>query len=238
MQLFYTDHIIDGMAMLPEDESQHIAKVLRMRNGDKLLVTDGRGSVYEGTIYEAAAREVRVNLELIERREKDTPDLVIAIAPTKNRDRTEWFIEKAVEFGITEIYPIWCERSERKNARTDRWDRIAIAAMKQSLHLYKPIIHAPITFDELLNNESAEDNFIAWLGEEEESTPFGACYRPDQRAIIAIGPEGDFTPDEASRAFARNWKPVSLGNYRLRTETAGIAAASWANLLHSMQAER
>lgn len=234
MQLFYTDHIIDGMAMLPEDESQHIAKVLRKRSGDRIWVTDGRGSLYEGTIYEAAAREVRVNLELVDRHEKDTPDLVIAIAPTKNRDRMEWFIEKSVEFGVTEIYPIWCERSERKNARTDRWERIALAAMKQSLHLYKPIIHPPVQFDDLLEQDVATDCLIAWLGEKTESTPFSRCYRPESRTLIAIGPEGDFTDDEASRAFARNWKPVSLGNYRLRTETAGIAAASWANVLQQL----
>lgn len=231
MQLFYTDQIAEGMALLPEDESQHLVKVLRRRAGDRIFVTDGHGSLYEGEIFEAAAREVRVNLELIERRASDTPDVVIGIAPTKNRDRFEWFIEKAVEFGCTEIQPLWCERSERKNARTDRWEKIAIAAMKQSLHLFKPQISAPVDFDDFIARNEDADKLIAWLGEDQPSEPFTEAYRPGRRTLVAVGPEGDFSTDEASRAFARNWKAVSLGHYRLRTETAGIAVASWANII-------
>lgn len=217
--------------MLPEDESQHVIKVLRKRAGDRILVTDGMGSLFEGTIYEAAAREVRVNLEVLELREKNTPDLVIAIAPTKNRDRFEWFIEKAVELGATEIVPLWCEHSERKHARTDRWEKIAIAAMKQSLHLYKPRIYPPMDFSELLTFEPESLRMIAWLGEDEPSADFKEVYQPKHRSIIAIGPEGDFSPSEADQAKAAGFTPVSLGEYRLRTETAGMTVAAWANLM-------
>ncbi|MCH2200063.1 MAG: 16S rRNA (uracil(1498)-N(3))-methyltransferase [Flavobacteriales bacterium] len=229
MQLFYTNHIVEGMAMLPEDESQHVIKVLRKRAGDVIYVTDGMGTLFEGTIYEAAAKEVRVNLEVLEKREKDMPDLTIAIAPTKNRDRFEWFIEKAVELGCTEIIPIWCDNSERKHARTDRWEKIAISAMKQSLHLYKPVIHPPTDVDDLFANaELDKDKMIAWLGEDEPSAFFSKAYDASKPSVIAIGPEGDFSDDEAELAKANGWTPVSLGHYRLRTETAGFTVVSWA----------
>jgi 16S rRNA (uracil1498-N3)-methyltransferase len=228
MQLFYTNHIAEGMAMLPEEESQHIIKVLRKRNGDKVHVTDGMGTLYEGTIYEAAAHECCVNLQFLSHHQNDTPDLTIAIAPTKNRERFEWFIEKAVEMGCTDIQPLWCEHAERHHARTDRWDKIAISAMKQSLHLYRPTIHAPIDFSEYLKTCTIENRLIAWIDEHTERTSFVSAYRPDAPTVVAIGPEGDFSDAEAAAAMAAGWTAVHLGEYRLRTETAGIAAMAFA----------
>lgn len=236
MQLFYTNHIVEGMARLPEEESQHIIKVLRKRTGDKIHITDGMGSLYEGTIYEAAAHECMVNLDLIGQYRDDTPQLTIAIAPTKNRDRFEWFIEKAVELGCTSIQPLWCDHSERTHARTDRWDKIALAAMKQSLHLYKPEIAAPVEFREYIGGAQAESRFFGWLDENTETRLFVEAYRSGSPAVIAIGPEGDFSDEEAALALEAGWQPVSLGDYRLRTETAGVSAMAFANALQQLTA--
>lgn len=236
MQLFYTDHIIEGMALLPEEESQHIIKVLRKRTGDTVQVTDGMGSLYNGVIYEAAAHECRINLTLLGQYRDDTPPLTIAIAPTKNRDRFEWFIEKAVELGCTNIQPLWCEHSERTHARTDRWDKIALSAMKQSLHLYKPHIAAPIEFSEYLKSCAIERRFIAYIDEEIDRKAFVSAYQTDAPAVIAIGPEGDFSEEEARHAIDSGWQAVHLGAYRLRTETAGVAAMALANAAHQIKA--
>lgn len=214
--------------MLPEEESQHVIKVLRKRNGDKVHVTDGMGSLYEGTIYEAAAHECCVNLRLLSHHQNDTPNLTIAIAPTKNRERFEWFIEKAVEMGCTDIQPLWCEHAERHHARNDRWDKIALSAMKQSLHLYRPTIHAPIDFVDYIKSCTIENRLLAWIDEDTERTSFVSAYRPDAPTVVAIGPEGDFSEAEAAAAMAAGWLPVHLGEYRLRTETAGIAAMAFA----------
>lgn len=235
MQLFYTDHIAEGMALLPEEESQHIIRVLRKRTGDTIHVTDGMGSLYTGTIYEAAANQCCVNLDLIGHYPDDTPNLTIAIAPTKNKDRFEWFIEKAVELGCTSIQPLWCEHSERNHARTDRWDKIALSAMKQSLHLYKPTIAAPIDFKTLVESCAIENRFLAWIDEDTERQAFVSAYRPDAPAVIAIGPEGDFSDDEAALAMASGWQAVHLGEYRLRTETAGVSAMAFAHTVHQLR---
>ena len=225
--------------MLPEEESQHVIKVLRYKAGDKIFVTDGRGTLFEGTIYEAAAKECRVNLEILETREKDTPEVTIAIAPTKSRERFENFIEKAVELGCTSIQPIWCDHSERKHARTDRWEKIAVAAMKQSLHLYKPEVLPPISFKEMLDQaDEGAQKLICWLGEDEPSAFLEEVYEPKGSTIIAIGPEGDFSEDEADMAKAQGWTPVSLGHYRLRTETAGISVMASAKVLHEHYARQ
>lgn len=233
MQLFYTNYIVEGMAMLPEDESQHIIKVLRKRTGDTVHVTDGMGSLYRGTIYEAAANECRVNLDLLHHQIKDTPELTIAIAPTKSKDRFEWFIEKAVELGCTDIQPLWCEHSERKHARTDRWDKIALSAMKQSLHLYLPVIHAPVDFHSYMKDAEHEQKLLAWVDDSVERESFLSAYRPDAKCVVAIGPEGDFSDEEAKGAIASGWQAVHLGDYRLRTETAGMTVMSWAHAKHA-----
>lgn len=222
--------------MLPEEESQHIIRVLRKRTGDTIHVTDGMGTLYTGTIYEAAAHECRVNLDLIGQYPDDTPNLTIAIAPTKNRDRFEWFIEKAVELGCTNIQPLWCEHSERNHARTDRWDKIALSAMKQSLHLYKPTIAAPVEFKSFIAACATEQRFLAWIDEETDRKAFVSAYRPDEPAVIAIGPEGDFSDEEAALAMASGWQAVHLGEYRLRTETAGVSAMAFAQTVHQLHA--
>jgi 16S rRNA (uracil1498-N3)-methyltransferase len=235
MQLFYTNHIVEGMALLPPEESQHAIKVLRKRTGDTIHVTDGMGSLYTGTIYEAAAHECMVNLDLLGHYPNDTPDLTIAIAPPKNRDRFEWFIEKAVELGCTNIQPLWCEHSERTHARTDRWDKIALAAMKQSLHLYLPHIAPPVEFTTFITDCVIEQRMMGWLSDENERTGFVSAYRPDAPAVIAIGPEGDFSDAEAEAAMEAGWQAVHLGDYRLRTETAGVAAMSFAAAISQLR---
>lgn len=222
MQLFYTTEIHQTEALLSPEESAHAIKVLRMKINDDLVFTDGMGGLYEASIMNAAANGCRLQLHKVERYDKDTADLTVAIAPTKKRDRFEWFIEKAVEFGCTEIQPIWCDHSERKHAREDRWESIGLSAMKQSLHLYKPDIHPPRDFAEMIEMYKDRQGYIAYIGEQ-KTTDFYQEYDPTVPSIVAIGPEGDFSENEVLLAQKAGWKVVSLGNYRLRTETAGIA---------------
>lgn len=222
MQLFYTTEIHQTEALLSPEESAHAVKVLRMNIHDDLVFTDGMGGLFEASIMSAAASKCILQLHKVERFEKDTADLTVAIAPTKNRDRFEWFIEKAVEFGCTEIQPIWCDHSERKHAREDRWEKIGIAAMKQSLHLFKPDIHQPKAFAEMIDTFSGRKGFIAYIGDM-ESKDFYDVYDPSVPSIVAIGPEGDFSEEEVQLAVEAGWTVVSLGSYRLRTESAGLA---------------
>lgn len=228
MQLYYVNEVYHFEAVLPPEESAHAIKVMRLGIGDIIYVTDGRGSLYEATIMDASYTSCRVHMNRLQSHERDTSDLVIAIAPTKNKDRFEWFIEKAVELGCTEIQPIWCEHSERRQARTDRWDKIALAAMKQSLHLYLPTIHQPMDFKEFVASNKKK-GYIAWVGEDPSPMFYGE-YEPAKPGVIAIGPEGDFSEDEIKCAMNAGWKAVGLGSYRLRTETAGITAMSQAML--------
>lgn len=228
MQLFYTTEIHQTEALLSPEESAHAIKVLRMNLNDDLVFTDGMGGLFEASIMNAASSGCILQLHKVDRFEKDTADLTIAIAPTKNRDRFEWFIEKAVEFGCTEIQPIWCDHSERKHAREDRWEKISIAAMKQSLHLFKADIHQPRGFAEMLEMYPNRKGFIAYIGDV-ESQDFYEAYDPKEPSIIAIGPEGDFSEEEVKLAVKAGWTVVSLGSYRLRTESAGIAVVMQAN---------
>lgn len=228
MQLYYVTDIYHHEAVMTPDESAHAVRVMRLGINDIVYVTDGRGTLFEATIMNASPEACRVHMNNMQSHPCDTPDLVIAIAPTKNKDRFEWFIEKAVELGCTAIQPIWCDHSERKQARTDRWDKIALAAMKQSLHLYLPEIKEPIDFKEFVD-QNTRKGYIAWVGEE-PSPMFYDIYDVNTPSVIAIGPEGDFSDEEIEHALQKGWLPSGLGSYRLRTETAGVTAMAQAML--------
>ncbi len=224
--LFYTPHIEGGFARLDEEESRHLLTVLRRQPGDRLRLTDGRGNFYEAELAEVGKKQA---LARILTQETPEPERVgrlhLAVAPTKQMERYEWMLEKTTELGVDEITPLICKRSERSTVRADRLEKILVSAMKQSLRATLPLLHPPTTFQQLVKNATAPQRRIAWCTP--DALPhLKSTLRTDQDALILIGPEGDFTPDEVALALQCSFIGVDLGSARLRTETAGILAAA------------
>jgi len=229
MQLFYCPEVFEESSHLSSEESKHCIKVLRKQEGDTIHLIDGRGSFYEVKINIASQK--KVGFEII-RKWKDEPrsyTLHIAIAPTKNNDRFEWFLEKASEIGIDEITPIICERSERKIIKNERMKKIILSATKQSLKATLPKLNQAVSFDDFIKKNLNSDCFIAHC---EEQKKISLKTVVSANATILIGPEGDFSTKEIELALDHNFKPLSLGNSRLRTETAGIVACHTLALHH------
>ena len=228
MQLFYLDNP-EKEIRLTAEESKHAIKVLRKKEGDMLNFTDGKGNMFIAEITIANSRKTSVRIIESEPKPKQhNYHLHMAIAPTKNMDRFEWFLEKACEIGIDEITPIICERSERKVIKTDRCNRILLSAMKQSLKFYLPKLNEAISFNEFINQNFVGNKYIAHC-EEGNKTELRTEIK-EQRTLILIGPEGDFSPAEIEIALKNQYKAVSLGTSRLRTETAGIIAVHTINI--------
>lgn len=230
MQLFYNQNLTPDAtaAIFPKEESKHIVKVLRKKAGDVLDFTDGRGHFYKAEITEASPSKCKVNLIDVEIQKPLPYKLHLAVAPTKLNDRYETFLEKAAEIGLTEITPIICEHSERKIIKPERYDRILQSAMKQSLKAYLPQLNEAVSFIEFMENhsktETVEQRFIAHCEDEDQRFSLKNKLQAGKDILILIGPEGDFSPEEINVAKANNFLPVSLGNSRLRTETAAIVA--------------
>ena len=228
MQLFYLENPKNEI-ILSAEESKHATKVLRKKEGDILNFTDGKGDFYKAEITVADSRKCRLKIVSTEQKEKQhNYHLHIAIAPTKNIDRFEWFLEKATEIGIDEITPIICSRSERKVIKTERCKRILLSAMKQSLKFHLPKLNNPISFKEFINQNFEGNKYIAHC---EKSNKL-ELIKSDavEKTLILIGPEGDFSPVEIEMALQNQFKDVSLTTSRLRTETAGIIAAHTINM--------
>lgn len=224
MNLFYAPEIRGKSYYLPEDESKHVVKVLRLVAGDSISLTDGKGGWYTAKIIGNNPR--RCELEIIEEVTdfgKRDYKLSIAIAPTKSIDRFEWFLEKCTEIGIDSIYPVICARSERKIIKPERLNRVITAAMKQSLKAYHPVLHQQMSFQDIINLDFTGQKFIAYCGDGKRDLLQRMAVAQNE-ILILIGPEGDFTPDETDLAESSGFKGISLGDSRLRTETAGIAA--------------
>lgn len=229
MIVFYSTDISNQKAKLIDDECIHCSKVLRKKTGDEVFVTDGNGKLYDGIISEISKREVIIALDNELESQPKPHSRSIAIAPTKNIDRFEWFLEKATEIGITNIYPFLSSRSERKIIKPHRLEKILVSAMKQSKNFYKPTLHPLTPLDQLLKtNFEDQSKYIAHCMEPESALQ--KLYSSGSDAIVLIGPEGDFTAEEVELANSNDWKEVSLGNARLRTETAGIVACHLLNL--------
>lgn len=212
---------------MSEEEARHVVQVLRKREGDELRFTDGKGGMYTGKIAETGKK--KCVLEITERKTEPSPPaggLHIAIAPTKNINRYEWFLEKATETGLAEITPLFCAHSERKKVRLDRLEKILLSAMKQSLQTHLPQLNEPIKFSEFVKNAAAEQRFIAHCEADGDKNQLKDALQKGKSVLILIGPEGDFSPEEIAAAKAAGFVPVALGNTRLRTETAGIYAAA------------
>ena len=233
MQLFYNPDIKQGADtfIFDKDESKHIVKVLRKKESDKIFITNGLGFLFESEIILASEKKCEVKITKKTFQEPNSFYTHIAVAPTKMNDRMEWFLEKATEIGIHEITPIICDHSERKVFKIDRAEKIIQAAMKQSLHFYLPKINEPITLSEFVKKEFDGQKFIAHC-EETEKKSFQKEVLKNGKITILIGPEGDFSTKEINLARANQFIPVTLGNTRLRTETAALAACHTIALLN------
>lgn len=231
MKIFFSPNILSEN-VLPEEESQHAVRVLRLQAGDEIVVIDGKGGWYNCVISNPHPKrcEFEIKKTILEY-EKRNYKLHIAIAPTKNIERFEWFIEKATEIGIDEITPIISQFSERKIIKPERLGKIIVSASKQSLKAYFPILNPTCTFNEFLKKYTANQQFIAHCYEESKQT-LQSLYKKSSDVIILIGPEGDFSPDEVKKALELHYSPVSLGKSRLRTETAGLVACHTVVLLN------
>jgi 16S rRNA (uracil1498-N3)-methyltransferase len=235
MQLFYAPDLDQQTHyQLTEEESTHCIKVLRMKLGNTLTLTNGFGVFFTGKIIAEHAKHT--TLEIIDKTYVQVPrnyKLHLAVAPTKNIARFEWFLEKATEIGVDRITPLICHYSERVHLRHDRLERIVIAAAKQSLSAYMPHLDEPMSFKTLLSSCSASQQFIAYVDENHQKELKHAIV-PGKDVLILIGPEGDFSPDEISEALSHGYEPVGLGKSRLRTETAGLAACMTVSIMNDL----
>lgn len=225
MQLFYNPTITETATsfVFDKEESKHIIKVLRKKEGDFLFVTNGLGILFKTEITIASDSKCTVKISSFEKQEQSKFYLHLAVAPTKMNERYEWFLEKATEIGIQEITPIICEHSERKVIKTERFQKILESAMKQSLHHYLPKLNDPIAYKEFIKKEFVGQQFIAHC-EATNKKSLKNELKKDANVTILIGPEGDFSTLEIQQAIENQFIPVSLGNTRLRTETAAVVA--------------
>lgn len=230
MQIFYVPNISGAEVLLDETESKHAIRVLRLEKGEKVRLIDGKGGFYLAEIAEANPKKCKLAIFEFERNfGKRNFHLHIAIAPTKNNERLEWFLEKATEIGIGEITPLITERSERKSVNPERLEKILISAMKQSVKAFLPKLNNPQSFKELVKQPFDGKKFIAYI-EEKQTVHLKNGIGKNDNVLVLIGPEGDFSPDEVKLALQNGFQPVSLGESRLRTETAGVVACHIVNL--------
>lgn len=228
MQLFYNPDIKESEKeiVFPRDESKHIARVLRKKEGDILKVTNGKGALFTAEITVADQNQCVAKIMRLEKEAERSYYLHMAVAPTKMNDRYEWFLEKATEIGVDEITPVICDHSERKVVKLNRFERVLQSAMKQSLHLSFPKLNEPLSFSEFLEKEKNSKKFIAHCEEDKPRKSLKNEVKTGEKYTILIGPEGDFSAEEIEQALKENWIPVSLGKSRLRTETAAIVACT------------
>ena len=232
MNLFYQPAIQQGVLHLDPTESKHCTKVLRKKAGDKINITDGRGFLYEALITIADPNECQFEIQEKKTEPARSFTIHIAISPTKHPDRFEWFVEKAVELGVDRITVMMCEHTEHTHIKAERLEKIAISAMKQSLRLTLPKIEGPIDFKTLVNQAGAGSKYIAYVDSNNPEHLKTVAQRGSD-AVVLIGPEGDFSPQEIEVAVSKNFLKVSLGSNRLRTETAGLAACHILNLVNT-----
>ena len=227
MQLFYNPNISENPSEISfdKDESRHIVKVLRMKEGDLLKITNGTGSFFDAEIILASPKQCVTKVLKEEKIEPLPYHLHLAVAPTKLNDRYEWFLEKATEIGISEITPIICDHSERKIIKPERYDKILQSAMKQSFKAHLPILNEAISFKDFIMSKDSEDGIrcIAHC-EDLNKKSLKSLLQPNTNTTILIGPEGDFSSEEIDAAIIAGFLPVTLGDARLRTETAAVVA--------------
>jgi 16S rRNA (uracil1498-N3)-methyltransferase len=232
MHIFYTPDIAGNSYTLDETESKHCIRVLRLEQGDEIILVDGLGGFFTAEIVDAnpkrcMAKVIKSTLEFGLRNFQ----VHVAIAPTKNIERIEWFLEKTTEIGIDHITPLLCRFSERKDIKTDRLEKVMVSAMKQSLKAYIPNLDSLTKFTDFISRPFEGQKFIAHCDEQHRDL-LKKMILPNQNYLILIGPEGDFSSEEIKLAMDAGFHPVSLGDSRLRTETAGVVACHTFNLLN------
>jgi len=225
MQLFFNPNILenDTSFNFAKDESRHIVKVLRKTIGDQLHITNGKGWLFKAELSLAGIKNCSVTIISKSLQPKRNYNLHLAVAPTKMNDRYEWFLEKATEIGIDSITPIICDNSDRKIIKANRYEKILQSAMKQSLDCYLPKLNEAISFKSLITQEFFGQTFIAHC-EKTNKKSLKQSIEPKQDVTILIGPEGDFSTKEIELALQHGFSPITLGDTRLRTETAAIVA--------------
>jgi 16S rRNA (uracil1498-N3)-methyltransferase len=223
MHYFYSTHIDSDRIILSKEEAHHALRVIRLKEGDKVGVFDGNGRIYTCIISMLNKQGCELAILEVDNTEINPSKLSVYIAPTKNIDRFEWFLEKATEIGVKEITPIISFHSERKKIRFDRLEKVLISAMKQSMNPFLPKLNPMITFNEVLNLYPDSDRFISHCENRNRKKLFDQLNFSKPTAIM-IGPEGDFSSAEIDKAEELGWIGVSMGKQRLRTETAGVLA--------------
>lgn len=231
MHVFYTPDIaVDGE--LPEEEAGHCLRVLRLGVGDEVMLTDGKGFFYKAAITAATGKRCQVKVvETIGQAPLWNGHLHLAMAPTKNMDRIEWFAEKATEIGFDELSFVNCRFSERKVIKTERIEKIVVSAVKQSLKARKPLVNELTDFGKFIQQKFEGQKFIAHCYEGDKPLLKDVLI-PGKDAVVLIGPEGDFSPEEVQKAEAAGFRAISLGKSRLRTETAALVAVHIMNLFN------
>lgn len=223
---------IERTLTLPESDSQHCVRVLRMAEGEHIEVIDGQGHRF--TCVLVSAHPKRAVVEIVERRDMPLPwpqEITLAVAPTKHMDRMEWMTEKLTEIGINRIVPLRCQRSERKEIKIERLEKTAISAMKQSLKAVLPVVEPLTPLMQFIRECKAHQRFVCYCDDAVERRELAREYQAGTDVAIIIGPEGDFSPEEIAEALALGWVPVTLGPSRLRTETAAIVAADTVHIV-------
>lgn len=232
MHIFYTPELSGNTYTLDETESKHCVRVLRLEKGDEITLVDGRGGFFSAEISDPNPKRCVVNVTKSELNFGQRNFQVhLAIAPTKNMDRIEWFLEKATEIGVSRVTPLLCRHSERKEIKHDRLEKVMVSAMKQSLKAYLPQLDELTKFSDFVRQPFEGQKFIAHCEEQHRELLKNAMI-PNKNYLILIGPEGDFSPEEIEMAIDAGFVPVSLGDSRLRTETAGVVACHTFNLLN------
>lgn len=234
IQFFVPD--IEETLALPETESGHCARVLRMTTGDTVYCVDGKGHRYRCRITAADNRHVAV--EILETEALDnhwSEEIVLAVAPTKNMDRMEWMVEKCTEIGVNRIIPVKCRHSERKELKTARLHKIVVSAMKQSLKGRLPLLDEMTPVEQVLRHPFSGQKFICYCADDVSRRSLVKEYIPGSDVVVLIGPEGDFSQEEVHVAMENGWIPVTLGDSRLRTETAGVVAVTGLHVLNQMK---
>ena len=221
---FFVESLKEQRIQLAEDTSKHMIGVLRMTRGEAVLLTDGKGQKASAVIADDNRKRCVVQVQSIETEEENKPNVSVGISIVKNASRFEWFLEKATEIGVNEIIPLLCERTEKEKFRHERMQGILVSAMLQSQQTWLPVLHEPTTFNEVVKSSRQEQKFIAHCLPNEKRQLSSVLSH--QSSIILVGPEGDFTEKEIHLAMENNFAPVALGNTRLRTETAGVVAAT------------
>ena len=209
--------------VLSEETSKHCVQVLRMKENDQMQLTDGKGNLFTASVIKPDKKKCEVKIHSSNFTHQPAKKICIAISLLKNASRFEWFLEKATELGISEIIPLLCQRTERQHFRFDRMNAILVSAMLQSQQTWLPVLHAPSRFDDVIRTSTHQQKLIAHCEEsDKQSIP---ALTLSENIQLLIGPEGDFSHEEIEKALKENYNPVSLGNTRLRTETAGISAS-------------